>query len=183
MQEMTVDQLKVWCAEKGMRLAPPSGLSYSVGDGCRAYSAELPTGFDGRVAVARAIMFTAAPQPFEGAIVWLSGWGMGDEVVGPTLYDCLRTHYGLSRAANSEQVVLFEAGEADACLVFLALFTTLGWDVYYLPMEGSMFALVSNDGFVDTVLRDGSRAPDVLSALSDWKVAPLAPGRNRYCDG
>jgi len=180
MNEMDRDRLATWCAERRIIVSNPSLIHYQGGTECSYYTTRLPESYDGRVAISRAVLAPVDSFQFAGAVVWLSSWGMGDDVVGPTLYEQLRLSYGLRSTLTGDSAISFDASEANQCLTFLALFAIVGWDAFFIPDGGEFFSFFSNDGFVDTVVRERSLETSLLNVFRPWETAPIDPARNRY---
>ena len=115
---------------------------------------------------------------FNEALVALTAWGMWNDDVGTTLYERLRTGYGLPASPiDSPGQFIFERGEFADCVAVFTFFSILSWDAYLIPSDARFILNTSNDDILDVTIRVRSMSPLLQMLSQKWGGSIVHPAQ------
>jgi len=130
-------------------------------------------------------------QHFEGALIWLTNWGVWnsfEEGIGYRILDKMNTAAGQPKSFEAGPGHRFRADELTDAVGMLMQPMIFAWDGYYLPRwsygTGEFFLHISHHSNVDIVTRTKAFHDRVFKHLEESKYNPKPSAevrKNRFC--
>ena len=170
MKFLTPEEARKWCEAHGMRVAVDGFLYYENLER-NALLIELTEKPSRIIALANYLVPAWSPDSFQGAIVWISDWGIGDddsERTGSTIIEQMRAACGEQRPLSEAPGMLFGQNEMAEMYSYFVLPLIFGWDAFVVPIGQDYFVFVSHDEVVSLVSSTTKAHEEALKRLKDW---------------
>ena len=131
------------------------------------------------------------PVDFRGAMLWITAWGVGNEVdegPGYKIIEALNIAAGQPMSIEVTSGHRFRADELDSAIASLLQAMIFGWDANYYPTwsygADQFFIHVNNNSYITVVTRTKEFYDKVFGHLTELNLNPKPSSdlrRSRFC--
>lgn len=178
MQALSLSQVTVWCAARGVQMST-AGYPHYGGVDFRCIEIRIPKEAGKLLAFGYSLLMTGVPEDeeknFQGGVLWIKDSDLLSETfdrVGHQLLNALRSTALYEVKAVHTPALSFAAGEIVEAQASIIIPMVFQWDAVMVPASGDHVVFISHDEVIQITTRTAALFEDIFARLEEgnWNL-------------